>query len=120
MCHKHGFVQGQTPAPVASAFDMPHGHVPVSPSRTLLSPLAAVSTHGFMQLIGIQHEVDACKLSDPTVGAVLRMQTLAKLGDPGSTANLVVWGELPLSMCRALVASFQSSCRCGANRSHKQ
>lgn len=72
-----------------------------------------------MQLIGIQHEVDACKLSDPTVGAVLRMQTLAKLGDPGSTANLVVWGELEAS-CRALVASFQSSCRCGVNRSHKQ
>lgn len=43
-----------------------NSQVPLSPGRIPVSPLAAISTHGFMQMTGMRAEVDGCKFEDVT------------------------------------------------------
>lgn len=91
---KHVYMQAQAPATITSAIDRSGGHVPVSPGRTPLSPLAAVSTHAFMQLTGMQQKIDACKLSDNAVRAIMSMQPLARSSDLPNHGEYVVRGIL--------------------------
>lgn len=78
MHERQEFMQDQTPTPSDSALTPPNGHVPVSPRRAPLSPLAVVSTRTFMQRTGIQHDIDACKVPATAADFVWSMRSLVR------------------------------------------